>query len=648
MQNKMQTEKKDVAVEMLEQFRKAQAVEQPERVIWDRCFKYVNNRVDGELGQWETLVKQELGGRPALSFPEIKKFVNRISGAQRNTKLEEKAFPVDDVADPVTADIITDLVKHVYRMNRADGEISKQFRSGVICSRGWVKVRWDTENDPLGDISIRYVNPRCVYLLGKGERYDLTDRIGVIEKVQISKDELKSRYPDQYDSIISQKAESDDTPVAGDDYDFTLESSDYYDEKDNEYFLLRRQRWEYVAVRFIMLPDGKRQDVSPEVKDSELPVPPKKQWVRKVRVTEVCGKVVLKDEISEDKHGMFDIVPYFAFFDDGLTTGIVQDLIDSQDEKNKRRSQITHILGVVSKGNILVRKGVFESVDSVKNQLGGTGEIIEVNTTGDLQKEVSPLRPDLTLFPALVSLDQLASQEMKATSGLEDASLGKIPQGARSGTAIQQLQLPTEAIVGEMVENYLSTRYMIAKIVISLIQQYYNQERRFRILGDYTRDFVPPEVQEMYDALVKQIMTQRPDLGEQGAAQIATQMIDLQSGAKVITINKMVGEKRLNDVTAGKYDIAIDHTSQSPTTRQKLLYDLLNMRSMGIPIPDEVIIDHSDIKNKQKVMNAVRDEQVKLVQQAIQEQMTKTTPRVASPQGGGELQNVGGVQAPMI
>jgi hypothetical protein len=641
---------KNKAVEVLKNFRKAESSESVDREIWKKTFQYVNNRVDGQLGQWPEGVRAELGPRPALSLPFIGPIVNRISGAQRATKIDEKVFPRDDQADPIVADVLTDLLKHVYELpeNRTEWQIAKMFRNGVICGRGWLKVEFTDEFDPFGDISIRSVHPRRVYLIGRGDRYDLLDRPGIIEKIPMSKDELKAAYPEKFDDIISQKEATEiAVPMAGEDYDFTVESGDFWDEEEKEYFILRQQTWEWKSMRFLKNPEtGELIPVDDGVKD--LPVKPVTKKVRKVRIITVCGDVLLQDEISEYKHGRFDLVPFFPYFDDGITRGVAQDLLDIQDERNKRRSQITHILGVTAKGNYFVKKGALDDGNDFDKRIGGTGQRIEVNTTGSISDSIQPVRPDLTLLPALIGLEQNTGQEARETSGLSETALGSAPPSVKSGVAIQALQMPTETIIGEMVENYLETRKMLASMVISLIQQFYTREKRVRVLGDYTRGFVPAEVQDMYERLKADIQAMNPLYDEAMAGEMAAQMIDIQNGAKIVTVNKQIGEKKLLDVTAGRFDVTVDHVSQNPTTRRGLLFDLLNLRAMGIPVPNATLIEYSDIRNKRKVIADMQNEEQALMQKAVAEEMQKSMGRMSNPTQHDQLQNVAGGQLPMM
>jgi hypothetical protein len=96
----------------------------------------------------------------------------------------------------------------------------------------------------------------------------------------------------------------------------------------------------------------------------------------------------------------------------------------------------------------------------------------------------------------------------------------------------------------------------------------------------------------------------------------------------IATINKQTLEGKLNDVTVGRYDVAIDQVSQSPTIRQAGYHDLLNMKSMGAPIGWNRIIEASDINNKAAILAEIQQqEQIGMQQAMFKAQQTATPPK---------------------
>jgi len=86
------------ALKALSWYRNQKLKDEKDRDVWYKCYSYVNNWVDDELGQWDAETRGVLKsqGRPMISFNEVRKFVNRLCGAQRHARADEKAYPRDD------------------------------------------------------------------------------------------------------------------------------------------------------------------------------------------------------------------------------------------------------------------------------------------------------------------------------------------------------------------------------------------------------------------------------------------------------------------------------------------------------------------------------------------------------------------------
>jgi len=279
-----------------------------------------------------------------------------------------------------------------------------------------------------------------------------------------------------------------------------------------------------------------------------------------------------------------------------------------------------HILGTASKNNHFVKKGAIDDLDSAETRIGSVGKLIEVN--GNPKDVMTPIISDLSAVPAIINQDLQSTQEMKEISGLGDASLGQVPEGVKSGRGIQALQGPSETIVSELFDNFFFSRKLASQKIIYLMQRYYTQERRFRILGDYSPRFVPPELQ----------------------LQVAAGLIELQEGQKLIMVNKQMGEQKLNDITVGKYDVVIDQISQNPTTRRAQYFDLINMKGMGAPVSWRRIINASDVRDKQGIIADIPQEEMRM---ALQAQANAEPQRQASQSKAVETDlqgNVAGAQ----
>lgn len=570
--------------------------EEKDRAVRQRCYEYLNNWVDGEHGQWTSDLRQQLGAdKPALSFNEIRRLVNRVRGSI--PELDEKCYPVDDEGDWILAEIFTDLLKHARNVNDAEILFKQAFSDAYIGSQGYVRVGWSNAKDIFGEVEYTYVDPRLVYLVGTGVRLDLYDRAGILELIPMDMDEIKSRWPDKANLLDDLKPRDKEMGTASN-LDYALPTVEdwttVYDEDIEKFLVKKLQRFEWVDATIIRaggktVPTklkGGELDAALEMMKSQGLEPQKTTLKRKrVHCYYAIGGIELEEHESPYEHGMFDLVPMIAYMDGGRITGIVQDLLDPQDEKNKRRSQMINILNTSAAGSYLYKSGSIADPEKATKQLGKPRQLIEVQ--GNLNESVTPVRTDLTVIPSLVEMEMQSVQDMKDISGLHDAALGQVPAGVKSGRGIQQLQLPTETLINELIAHYVFFRKQVARLTISIIQQYYTEERRIRVLGDYHAKYQPED---------QQVQT----MMQQG-------LIRYEDGAKLLTVNRQMLEGKLNDVSVGRYDVVIDTTSGNPTMRRAQFFDILNAKSQGAPIKWSTAMKYSDIRGKAEVVRDIQE-----------------------------------------
>jgi hypothetical protein len=78
------------------------------------------------------------------------------------------------------------------------------------------------------------------------------------------------------------------------------------------------------------------------------PLQVQKRMVKRVQWTTTCGDMILFDKPSP--YETYSITPYFPYFRRGMTRGAVDDLLDPQREKNKRRSVEIEMVTKTSNG----------------------------------------------------------------------------------------------------------------------------------------------------------------------------------------------------------------------------------------------------------------------------------------------------------
>ena len=131
---------------------------------------------------------------------------------------------------------------------------------------------------------------------------------------------------------------------------------------------------------------------------------------------------------------------------------------------------------------------------------------------------------------AMVQALQQASEDLKSTTGIQDASLGARGNEV-SGRAINARKAQGDVSNYHYVDNFSNAMLHLGRILIDLIPKIYDTERVVRILG------------------------------EDGTAEHKT--INGPSGEK-----NLEGIEKIYDVTAGKFDVVVDTGPSYKTKRQ--------------------------------------------------------------------------------
>jgi hypothetical protein len=120
-----------------------------------------------ELGkQWEESDVQELNkvGVKAITINKIKPIIKLLTGIERQSKSDFKAFP-EGAEDAITAEIATKLIKNVVKNSSVEIKLSEQFKNGVIGGLCFLEPYIDYSFDMInGDMKFKKVSPLDVYI----------------------------------------------------------------------------------------------------------------------------------------------------------------------------------------------------------------------------------------------------------------------------------------------------------------------------------------------------------------------------------------------------------------------------------------------------------------------------------------------------
>jgi len=169
---------------------------------------------------------------------------------------------------------------------------------------------------------------------------------------------------------------------------------------------------------------------------------------------------------------------------------------------------------------------------------------------------------------------------MRLISGVSESFQGG--QGNEvSGVAIQNRVHQAAVQLATPIDNLFRTRNMVAGIILTLIQNFYTDQRAF-------------------------LIAEETDEGEQDAP---------------ITINQEDDYGNIiNDVTSGKYDVVVADVPTHITFQNAQMSEALEMKKYGVNIPDEEMIRLSTLARKKQIAEQMSNDPAA---QKQQEQMDK-------------------------
>lgn len=534
--------------------------------------------------QWEIKDRQKLEGegRPVLTINEILRVVNAFLG-ELSVQRADMAFKPRRDANKETAEALSKLFLQIQDNNRykyVEGEV---FADGLIQDRGYFDVRLDFSDNAFGEIRITSEHPKHILLDPQASDYDPRTWNEVIKEQWKTVDDIKMLY--------GKKAAQDVEAIASVGRTFGSESIRFQEQDtfgEEDLSRISDEPNPDSTVRKVRIIDRQYRKLSPmrffvdNLSGDMRPVPVKfsderaervakgadlqiiKKMVKRVRWTVTADHVVLHDDWSPYKN--FTIVPFFPFFRRGKPSGIVRHMLSPQEQFNKVESQILHVVNTTANSGWMVPVGSLQNMTTEELESKGaeTGLVVEFHAKIGEPTKIKPNQ-----VPTGLDLVSRKAQENIATIsgaasllGTESDEVSGVVLRIRKAGAMTQLQVPFEALN--------RTRRLLAEIMLDLVQEFYTETRVLRVTNWET----PQPTEEQ------------------------------------IILNGMTPEGEIiNDLTVGEYDVVITTQPSRDTFMETQFAEALQMREAGVFIPDDIIIEASNLSNKSEIAERVRQQQ---------------------------------------
>ena len=537
----------------------------------------------------QTIYNQLYGNLPTnrrrqFSFNRIRRVINMISGHQRRNRKSIIAVPYEN-GDAETADQFSKILMWECKQNGILETISESFHGSLVTGMNLMQLWVDYRSDPISGCLRVDNNAYNAFLIDPYFRKpDLSDCNFVWTRKFVTKREVISLLPDYADEVLSLSGNSysgmgydGKFPFLPESYNYGMKNLLSYDEY---YYRDYRTQKMLADSQTGETMEWKGQDdeklklflqTYPQVTVIEAEVPT-------TRLAIVVSGKVMYDGPNPLGIDQYPFVPVFSYYNPQLpyfperVQGVVRGLRDAQYLYNRRKVIELDILeSQINSGWIYKESSLVNPKDVFLSGQGRGLALKDEAQMTDVQQIQSPQVP-----PSTIELSRILGEEISQISGVNEELLGSaiddkagILSMLRQGAGLTTLQ--------GLFDNLDYAQKLLGKIMIDVIQ------------ANYT----PGKIKKILE-------------GEEPTAQF---------------YNKAFG----------KYHASVEEGLNTTNQKQMQFAQLLQLREVGVPVPDDVILEAATIQDKKKLVDAInaKAQQAEQMQQmqlqaAIEEQQART------------------------
>lgn len=535
------------------------------RALCERDRDYADHK------QWTYAQKVELAKRkqPTVINNRIRKKINFLRGLERQGRTDPKAYARTPKHEQ-DANSCTDALRFIADNTRFDYKRSLFFENYLVEGTGGAEITLNEKRE----IGIEPVEWDRLFWDYRSRDLDFEDARykGII--IWMDSDDAEAMYPDAKEVI---------------EHSFSSAMDDTYEDKPVNWVDSKRKRVRIAQIYY------------------------KKKGVWHVAHYTKAGFLIKPkpcDFIDEDKKPYCPLIMRSAYIDrDGNRFGEPRFMIEQQDSINKRESKMVHL---ISQRQTYGTKGAFENPAKAKRELAKADGHIELNPNVEQGKHWGILQTgDMAL--GQFQLLQEAKREMDETS--VNASLTGAVGAEQSGRAIIAKQSGGQVEITPLMDGKREWETRVYRAFWNCVRQFWTDERWIRVTDD--------ESNIRYVALNKR-KTVAEAIQERAGA-IPPQFAN-DPRLEMPVQPEVISE---NNVSELDVDIIVQDSPDAVNLQYEEFQMLVNLyQANPNAIPFDMIVEASQLRNKQKILEKLRggtDEEKQMIaaKQQEKEQMQK-------------------------
>lgn len=532
----------------------------------------------------QTVYNDVYGNVPALRhrnfiFNRIRRVNNLISGYQRRNRKSTVVIPVEN-ASQQTADQFTKILFHINRNEGVYETISDAFHGATVTGMNLLHVWQDYRRDPVsGNIKVDNCSYNSFLIDPFFRKADLSDCNGIWKRSYLTKGEVISLNPEHAELIAAlptnDNGHDNKFQFMPENYNYAYQGLMTYDEYyyrgyRQQRLLVDKQTGEVMEWR------GKSEDDLQEYLDTFPEVELHDQEIPTVKLAILAqGKVIYHgpNPLGIDR---YPFVPVFAYYNPQMPyypyriQGVTRGLRDAQFLYNRRQVIIGDIFeSQINSGFKYKENALINPEDIFLTGQGRGLALKEEAQMSDVEQIQAPQVP-----PSMFQYSEALGNEIPNISGVNEELLGAAVDDKagvlamlRQGAGLTTLQV--------LYDNLDRAQKILGSVMIEIIQS----------------NYTPGKIQN--------IVKEQPS-------------------------------PEFYNKNFGRYDAAVEEGVNTTTQRQLQFAQLIQLKELGVPIPDDVLIENATLQDKKELTDRIaqqqqQEQQMKQMQEqiAMQEQQAK-------------------------
>jgi hypothetical protein len=480
--------------------------------------------------QWPTdiLAERTENKRPTPVFNKLWKFIKNVQGDQKQNRPQIKVLPADSDSDPIMAEILQDIIRHIEYKSQADVVYDTGFNQCLSSSVGFWRIVSQYEEGETFDQCLRIElipNQFSVLFDPKAKDPMLTDARYVYISTWLTKEEFEHKYKDK---------EKSSWPTEG----IQDVNEGWWEEEKirvaEKYYKKKRK------VKIALLDSGQTIQINKEVRgliedQGFTIVKERTAEIDEIWWCKMSGAEILEGPTKQPGTylpvvpGLGDIMNLEGKL---KIFSLIRHAKDPQRMLNYWRATEIETVALQPKSPYKVTAEQIEGYEALWREAASSNKPFLVYN--HVEGQPVPQREAPPTYPTgAAGQSDRADAEIYETIGMTRPALGE-KSNERSGKALAMRQRSADKSVFSFFDNHGRAIAHTGKILVELIPHYYDTERIIMIQGD--------------DEQLK--------------------MLTLNKAA----VNEDLEEVVLNDMeNAGKYDVILASGASYQTKRQEMI-----------------------------------------------------------------------------